>query len=153
MQIWYHRCYSTKKTKCFLFLLTFAWGLLPVDPYEMSFCCSGGFVSDVGYPAMHRGEEGSIRIQRKSLYIDGHLQWVSAIRIPQYFDVSILCTKSRVRCWSCDPPQIRGNQICPQNESLNGACCNKMKFCFRTLASWTTALARSSEIYSYRTFM
>jgi hypothetical protein len=51
-------------------------------------CSSWDAVSAVGCTVVYRGAESAVRVQRKSLYQLGHLQWVSPFALPQCFYVS-----------------------------------------------------------------
>ena len=51
---------------------------------------SGGPVSGLGRPALHHGPEGTVRVQRKPLYIDGDLQRISTDLLPECVNVSII---------------------------------------------------------------
>lgn len=51
-------------------------------------CYSGGYVPHMGHQIVHRGEKDSVRVQRESIHLDGHLQRISTVSLPQRLDVS-----------------------------------------------------------------
>lgn len=52
---------------------------------------SGGAVPRLGSAPLHNGPQGAVRVQRKPVHINGHLQRVPAHLLPQRFHVSGLC--------------------------------------------------------------
>jgi hypothetical protein len=49
---------------------------------------SGVSVSVVGYPAVHQGAEGPLRVQREPLHLHDHLQRVPPLHLSQCLHVS-----------------------------------------------------------------
>jgi hypothetical protein len=50
---------------------------------------SGGDFLDVGHQAVHHGEESAFRIQREPIHLNGDIQRVPPICLPEYIHVSV----------------------------------------------------------------